>query len=195
MIKHVKTLAMASALTALGVVAHAQQAPAPTPAPAPRPATAPATQGPLTPLKLQVVIARYQGEKKVSSMPYTLALLAADRPMYRGSVQSAIQVLIPMVTVAEKTTGPVYKDVGTKIDCSATTIEGGRFKVEINLEDAGVYPDAKLPADGMKGPWLTAFRSTQTVLLKDGQTVEYSTGTDRATGEIVKLEVTLTVVK
>jgi hypothetical protein len=105
------------------------------------------------------------------------------------------QILIPMVTVNEKTTGPVYKDVGTKIICGATPMDGGRFKLELAIEDASVYPEAKIPADGVRGPWLQSFRSSQTLILKDCQTTQYTTATDKVSGEVVKIDVTLTVVK
>ena len=33
----------------------------------------------MTPLKVQVVVSRYDGEKKLASMPYTLLVNAGDR--------------------------------------------------------------------------------------------------------------------
>jgi hypothetical protein len=58
-----------------------------------------------------------------------------------------------------------------------------------------VYPEAKIPADGVRGPWLQSFRSSQTLILKDCQTTQYTTATDKVSGEVVKIDVTLTVVK
>ena len=195
MIKHVKTLAFVYAFAmAFGAIARAQQPTAPPAANASAPAQ-PATQAPLTPLKVQVVISKYQGEKKVSSLPYTLAVNANDGTN-KARLSSVIQVLIPLINAAEgKLVGPVYKDVGTTIECAATTIEGGRFKLELAVEDASVYPDSKIPADGARGPWLQSFRSSQTVLLRDGQTTQYTTATDKVSGEVVKVDVTLTVMK
>jgi hypothetical protein len=191
--KHAVTLAFVSALAAgSGVIARAQQPAAP-PAAASAPAQ-PVAQAPLTPLKLQVVISKYQGEKKVSSLPYTLAVNANESGR-QAELTSAIQVLIPIVTVNEKTTGPVYKDVGTSIKCAAAAMDGGRFKLELAVEDASVYPESKIPADGARGPWLQTFRSSQTLILKDGQTTQYTTATDKVSGDVVKIDVTLTVVK
>ena len=162
---------------------HAQAAP-------PAPAAAPA----LVPLKVQVTISTYQGDKKVTSLPYSLVVNANDkgRPT---SVDNGVQILIPMVTQDGKTTGPVYKDVGTSIRCSATSVDGGGFKLEMDVSDASVYGDSKIPSDGMHGPWIQSFRSTQTLLMRDGQTTEYTTATDRVTGNVTKVDVTLTVVK
>jgi hypothetical protein len=189
---------VALAVLGFAAVASAQQPSASSTAPAAAPRVTPA---PLIPLKVQVVISKFQGEKKVSSSPYTLAVNANDPPKPGKYVSdpaeltSAIQVLIPMVTVNEKTTGPVYKDVGTTIRCTAATLDGGRFRLDLSVEDSSVYPESKIPADGARGPWLQAFRSNQTLILKDGQTTEYTTATEQVSGEVVKVDVTLTLVK
>jgi len=191
------------ALLVVPVEAGAQQAP---PAPAPQAAPAPPTPPtppagfrpvvPLIPLRVQVVISKYKDEKKISSVPYTLAVNANDSSGNRFSeLSSAISVLIPMVTVNEKTTGPVYKDDGTTIRCRADSMDGGRFKVDLNVEDQSIYTDAKLPADGARGPWLQAFRSSQALILKDGQSTEYTTATEQVSGQVTRVSVTLTVVK
>src|SRR5438105_469893 len=79
-------------------------------------------RAPLTPLKVQVVISKYQGEKKVSSLPYTLAVNANEIGK-QAELTSGLQVMIPMITINEKTTGPVFKDVGTKIMGAATSLD------------------------------------------------------------------------
>ncbi len=59
------------------------------------------TLGPLVPLDVQVVVNRYQGDKRVSSLPYTLAVNANDRtissirmgarvPVSRGATAPAV---------------------------------------------------------------------------------------------------------
>ena len=177
----------------LVVLAYGTAARAQSPA-APPPAATAAKPAPLIPLTVQVVISKFQGDKKIASLPFALAVNANETGT-KAELNTGVQILIPMVTIDGKTTGPVYKDVGTTIRCSATAIDGGRFKLELAVEDASVYPDAKLPVDGVRGPWLQAFRSSQTLLLKDGQTTQYTTATDKVTGEVTKVEVTLTVVK
>jgi hypothetical protein len=176
---------MLSASFVLGcaTLAHAQ-------APQPAPAAAP----PIVPLKVQVTISTYQGDKKITSLPYSLVVNANDKGR-TTSVDNGVQILIPMVTQDGKTTGPVYKDVGTSIRCSATGIDDGRFRLDMQVDDASVYGDSKIPSDGMHGPWIQSFRSTQILLMRDGQTTEYTTATDRVTGNVTKVEVTLTVVK
>jgi len=189
-IKHATLLAFVVSVAVAPQVRAQQPKP---PAPAAKDGAQPA-RTPLTPLKVQIVISKYQGEKKVSSLPYTLAVNANEIGR-QAELTSGIQVMIPMVTVNEKTTGPVYKDVGTSIKCSATGLEEGRFKLDLAIEDASVYADAKIPSDGNRGPWIQTFRSNQSVILRDGQTTQYTTGTDKVSGEVVKIDVTLNVVK
>ena len=164
-----------------------------------RGAAPPATtspDAPLTPLKLQVVLTKFQGEKQVIRLPYTLSVNANERKA--ANVATATQVLIPMVTVEGKTVGPVYKDVGTRIECTATTLEGGRYKLDLIVEDSSVYGEDQ-PSPGTprtaQPSWIRTFRSEQSLILRDGQTTQYTTATDKTNGDVVKVDVVLTVVK
>jgi hypothetical protein len=150
----------------------------------------------LTPLKVTVTLSKYQGQKQISHLPYTLSVTANDRKP--ANVTTATQVLIPMITVEGKTVGPVYKDVGTKVECSATSLDGGRFRLEIEIEDSSVYGEDQ-PSPGTprttQPSWLKSFRSTQTLILRDGQTMQYTSAMDKTNGDEVKVDVALTVVK
>lgn len=147
----------------------------------------------IVPLSVRVVITRSLDGKPATIRPYELEVPANDKD--GATLGSGVQILIPMVTVGDKVTGPVYKDVGTVIKCGATSLEAGRFRVSLELEDASVLPDAKLPSDGNRGPWIQTFRTEQVLVLRDGQTTEFASGIDRVSGELVKVAVTLTVVK
>jgi Flp pilus assembly secretin CpaC len=149
-----------------------------------------------TPLKLQVTLARYQGEKKVSSSPYTLSLSADDRPVrMRMGTQIPIQV--------KDTPGQVvYKDVGNNIDCSAETLADGRFKLACTFEQSSVYAadvDRKSAgvADVSLGsvPLFRMFRSDVTLFLRDGQSGQYTAATDPVSGEVLRVDVSLDVLK
>ena len=155
----------------------------------------------IVPLKVQIVISRYQGEKKVSSLPYTLSVNANDR----GSSSLRMGAQVPIVTMTPpvvdgKATMPQsiqYKDVGTNIDCTASTTDDGRFRVGIVIEDSTVIGDEANAQQGLaKGsPSFRSFRTTESLLLKDGQSLQFTTATDKVTGDVVKVDVTLTVVK
>jgi len=178
--KHVETLALVFAFS-LGstVLARTQDKP---PAPAPPPPKPPVVA--VTPLKVQIVIGRYQGEKKLSGMPYTVTLNAGGHANLRMGARIPVSM----------TTGPSYQDIGTNIDTSAAEVEGGRYSLVITIDDSSVYPDD--PAGATKGsPSFRQFRASNTMVLKNGETGQFTSATDKVTGETVRVDVTLTVIK
>jgi type II secretory pathway component GspD/PulD (secretin) len=154
----------------------------------------------VTPLKVQVVTTRYQGEKKISSMPYTLTL-SAQRPNNHATLRMGTKIPVMMVSSANvpkdaPQVGPIqYQDVGTNIDCFSTPLDGGRFLLSITVDDSSVYPDEQLPGGSKGNPSFRSFRASNTMVLKNGETGQFTTATDKVTGETVKVDVTLTVVK
>jgi hypothetical protein len=197
--KYLQTLVFAFALVfalASTGVASAQEKEKPSPPP-PQKASTPMPVN-VTPLKVQVVIARYQGEKKISSMPYTLTMNANNHANLRMGTKIPVMMVThmgPAQTPAPQV-GPVqYQDVGTNIDCSSTALEDGRYLLSISVDDSSVYPDEQ-PAGGAKGnPSFRSFRASNSMVLKNGETGQFTTATDKVTGETVKVDVTLTVVK
>jgi hypothetical protein len=198
---HLTALAIALAVATMPVrVALAQQpsaTPAPTAVPAPAPAqTAPYRDG--ASLKVQVVISRYQGEKKISSQPYTLSVTANGT---RANLRMGLQVAIPSVQTASTDNKPmstvVYRDVGTSIDCLARSLDDGRFRLEFTIDDSSLATDDKSPQPPAPGiPQFRSFRiAGETAVLRDGQSVQLTTAAEKVTGEVAKVDVTLTVVK
>jgi len=174
--------------------------PTPTPAPAPAPqpdATRRDTLGPLVPLDVQVLVNRYQGDKRVSSLPYTLAVNANDRTI--SSIRMGARVPVPRGATAPAGLPPVeYQSIGTNIDCFARTMDDGRFQVNLVIEDSSIYenvPGAVQPSTDEKAPVFRSFKSTNTLVLRDGQTRQFTAATDRVNGEVVRIEVTLRIVK
>jgi hypothetical protein len=202
--KHFRTLAVALVFAlASTVMGRAQDKPTPAP---PRPA------GAVMPLKIQVVISRYQGEKKISSLPYTLSVNSTSTnpaDIMNGSHASLrMGAKVPVTMMATPavdgkpipgvaTAGPFqYQDVGTNIDCYVWPMDEGRFRVAITVDDSSVYADDKEPAGATKGsPTFRSFRASDSIILKDGGTAQFTTATDKVSGEVVKVDVTLTVVK
>jgi hypothetical protein len=162
----------------------------------------------LVPLSVDVVVSRYQGEKKISSLPYSLAVNANDQApggVCQLRMGASVPVPVPIVPPAANPTGPAtqaagpvqYRDIGTNIDCSARTLEEGGFQLRLTVEDTSVYTnvqDGTTPTVGQM-PVFRSFRSTNTLVLKDGQTREFTAAADRVNGEVVRIVVTLRVVK
>jgi hypothetical protein len=159
-----------------------------------------------TPLKIQLVLSRYQGEKKVSSVPYTLSVIANDNNG-SASVRMGVQVPIPTQVIGAAGAIPSYnyKDIGTNIDCNASTAADGSYKVSLTVADSSVYfqeaePSGSAPqvprAPGMGGmPAFRSFTSTFRIWLRDGQTSQYTSVTDQVSGQVLKIDATLTVLK
>jgi type II/III secretion system protein len=191
-------LAFAFASTALARAQDREKEKTPAPAAAPR-AAAPVN---VTPLRVQVVIGRYQGEKKVSSMPYVLTMNASNHSNLRMGTKIPVMMVSP--APGAKTpdgqpspqVGPIqYQDVGTNIDCFSTALDDGRFLLSLTVDDSSVYPDEPA-AGGSKGnPSFRSFRASNSLVLRNGETGQFTSATDKVTGETVKVDVTLTVIK
>jgi len=192
-------MTIALAVTA-GGVARGQQPTAPAPAPpaAPAPPTpAPARDQPV--LKVLVVISRYQGDKKISSHPYTLSVTPNARA---ASIRMGLQVAVPAspLPAADGKTPPAainYRDVGTSIDCLARSLDDGRFRLELTIDESSLVADDKgQPSFATGIPQFRSFRiSGETAVLRDGQSAQLTSAAERVTGEVARVDVTLTVVK
>jgi len=190
-IRQLSALALATAFVlAPGRTSGAQQ-PAPQPAPASSPAPAPAREAAL--LKVQVVISRFQGEKKLSSQPYTISVRTEGAG---ASLRMGMQVAVPSAGPDGKST-ILYKDVGTAIDCLARALEGGRYQLELTIDDSSLAAGEIPTTPATSGiPQFRSFRiQRETAILRDGQTTQLTTATEKVTGEVAKIDVTLTVVK
>jgi type II secretory pathway component HofQ len=192
--KQLPTLALVFVFAlASPTIVRAQDKPA---APAPKP------PAPSVPVKVTVVISRSQGEKKISSMPYTLSLTGNHANLRLGT---QVPVNMNMMPAAPKTEdgksipqiGSIqYRDVGTNIDCQVSTLDDGRFTLNLTVDDSSVYADEQaLPGSTRGNPSFRSFRASNSMILKDGQTGQFTSATDKVTGETVRVDVTLTVVK
>jgi type II secretory pathway component GspD/PulD (secretin) len=188
------SLPMALAV-ALSVNLAAQDGQPSTPPPASRPAS-PAQVG----LKVSLIFSRLQGDKKVSSLPYTVFVTANDQ---RTSLRLGTQIPVPTTTITDKGSVPSYnyRDVGTNIDCAASSAPDGAYKLTITITDSSVYyPDESDAATRSttavtRAPAFRNFNSTFTLLVRDGQTVQSTSVTDPVSGQTIKVDATLNVQK
>jgi hypothetical protein len=153
-------------------------------------------------LKVQVVLSRFQGEKKISSLPYTMTVTTTEvnsRNSGRANLRLGSQVPITTMTrqgsdeKAPLVPSVQYRDVGTSIDCIVTVLDDGRFKLELSVEDSSI--DTGPAGAGSLHPTFRSFRTSETVLLRDGQSAQYSTATDKVSSDVWKVDVTLNVIK
>ena len=196
----IRVITIAALLVSASVAVRAQDNPG---SGAPQPT--PATRAALVPLKVTLVISRYQGDKKLSSLPYTLMLTANERQTTRLRLGTQLPVVSTVFSQAKETSVPMqsynYKDVGTNIDCEASTAADGAYKLSLTIADSSVYyPDrtesAVASATTATGaPAFRSFTSTFNILLRDGQTSQYIAATDTVSGQTLKLDATINVQK
>ena len=175
--------------------------PVPTPTPQPTPSSA-ARQ---VPLKVQLTLSRFMGEKKISSTPYMLGVLSNAQ---KTSLRMGVQVPVATTVFGPKTDGVAsipqssysYRDVGTNIDCQAQDVGNGLFSLVMLIEDSSIQLD-KSPdsADEKKimrdVPAFRSFRASFSMVLRDGQTMQYASATDPISGEVMRIDVTLALAK
>jgi hypothetical protein len=146
------------------------------------------------PLKIQLTLARYQGDKKLSSTPYTMWITANEPKTTK--LRMGVQIPVPAGAA-----GFNYRNVGTDIDCTAATGVTGTYKLGLTVSDSSVYFSSRdgaaaAPANPESGqPSFRSFTATFNILLRDGQTAQYTTATDQVSGEVMKIDATLTVLK
>lgn len=162
----------------------------------------PAQSKPLVGVKVQVVVARYQGEKKISSLPYMLgAVVNGSKTSLRMSVQVPIAETYTTETKEGETTKPKsgysYRPVVTNIDCQADSAADGYYRLMMTVAESSVQLEAGDMGKAMAPnvPMFRNFNSSFQVLLRDGQTIQYTSATDPVTGEVTKIDVTLNVLK
>jgi hypothetical protein len=158
----------------------------------------------LASLKVQVVFTEYEGDKKLKSLPYSFLVTTRtrdDRPEARIRVGNRV----PVYTGGEH--GPMtYVDVGTNIDGWAEGAGPGQYRIHLYLERSWVegtvsFPIEKVPPspDGhiqqFAQPIIRQYKAELTPILKDGQSLETNLATDPLNGRIVKLEVSISVLK
>jgi len=161
------------------------------------------------PLKVDVVFSRFQGDKKIASLPYTMWVNAIREGtgMQQTTLRMGVDVPVGTVTstrptsannATTTTTGPDFRNVGTSIDCWAFLEEGGRYIVGVRLTDSSIFTGDQQGQAAIRLADPMAFRTFSTsnsITMRDGQTVQFAAATDKITGEIVKVDVTINTVK
>lgn len=146
-------------------------------------------------LRVQLVITRFAGERKLGSLPYTVVVMphALNGPTNMTRIRMGVDVPVPKPTSAADTSIQ-YQNVGTNIDIiNVRELAGGRYQLDINVQNSTALP----AADGAKGspPLFRRFDSTFIAVLRDGQGMQTIASTDPVSGEVVKIDVTLNVVR
>jgi hypothetical protein len=149
------------------------------------------------PVKVQLLLTEFDGNEKVSSLPYTLNMLAT-MPHNTHGAHLRFGVKVPI------STGPgsfTYNNVGTNIDGNAVIRPDGAYRLDLTVERSIVTmpnngtdwkPGQSYPSTE---PLIRSFTDDFTVVMRDGQTIQGTSAVDPVTGHVLKVDVTLTVLK
>jgi hypothetical protein len=164
-------------------------------------------------LKCDVTLARFQGDKKTSSLPFTAWVNVPSNGREWGSSNIRVGVDVPVgtrtTTTARTASGTnttttgtdattEFRNVGTSLDCRTQQLPDGRFMVGISMQDSAIFTGESGGRLAIRTANPAAFRTfslSNTLPMRDGQTLEFAAATDKLTGEVLKLSVTITVVK
>ena len=151
-------------------------------------------------LKVTVVISRWEGEKKVANSPFVLMVVSSyGERAVRGmdgdstSIQMGSDYPLPAGTMADgkPTTGITYRALGTNLRAAAHPVKDAGYNVFVSVQDSQV----SAVQGGMQLPRFQTFRSDNRLTIRDGQTMQFTVATDTVTGQVIKLDVTVNVVK
>ena len=144
-------------------------------------------------VKMQVTVAEYEKDKKTESLPYTLIIDAN----HFGKLRVGSRV--PIATGQNQFQ---YVDVGTNIDCTVLPAQDGKFQVRLQFERSFVEGTTVIGVEKSEGsekasrqPIIHQDKFDDTFAMHDGQTLDASVAADPVSGKLVKLEVTLTILK
>ncbi|MGH9450836.1 MAG: hypothetical protein ACRD11_09860 [Terriglobia bacterium] len=154
---------------------------------------------PLIPLKVEVVINEYAGAKRVISLPYAL-LLYTNPPRHRSGTSLRMGLNVPILAG----TAPLrynYQHAGTSIDCNVDSLDDGKFGVHAAVNWSSIYspPSASRGKGAVPSspgsPVFSSFSTDLYLIMHDGQTTQSTMATDPVSGHVIKVDVTLHVVK
>jgi hypothetical protein len=146
------------------------------------------------PLKVDFVITRSESDKKISSLPFSIWVSTG------GSTNVRMGSEVPIPTAADGKSGVTYRSVGTFIDCRAQNMSNGKFGLDVQVQDSSLYVPGREQASQIGQtitgfPVIRSFSASNHLTLRDGQSAEFVMATDKVSGEVLKVNVTVTTVK
>jgi hypothetical protein len=140
-------------------------------------------------LRMQLVITRLAGEAKIASLPYTFLVTPGLRTSLRMGAYTPITT-----SAAAAGEPPQYRNIGTSIDCSAAELPDGRYRMDLYVQHSSAFRGAGAGAANT-APVFGSFSVVLNPVLRDGQTIQTVASTDPVTGEVIRIDLTLNVVK
>jgi hypothetical protein len=157
------------------------------------------------PVQVKIVFSEYEGDKKVKSLPYTLLVREPHGESSWSKIRMGSRVPVLTGTSPNMPAQWQYIDVGTNIDCRASQSPDGRYRLSLMMERSwaegevssseGKSSNTEARTGEFHQPVIRQFRSDSEVIVRAGQTLETNFATDPVSGKVIKIEVTLEVLK
>jgi hypothetical protein len=148
------------------------------------------------PMKVEIVISHYDGDRKISSAPYALVTIAGFQTSLRRGQR------VPVASAASGDSKQTqYVDVGTNIDCTVSPRDNsGLFRVQLTLVESSVLDKPALASRGagfedVTAPVFRNFSFTGQVMVSEGQSKQIVVSSDSLFRDVVKVDLTLTLDK
>lgn len=146
-------------------------------------------------VRIDLLLTEYDGQKKISSLPYTI--YAESRPQ-RGGPPARLRMGVRVPGPADSSGSFQYVDVGTNIDCNAWTAGEGAYDVSISVNRSSIYLPSQAEGQQIPASGRMVIRNFSTdfyLKLHDGETTDGTSAADPLNGHILKISVTLHVIK
>lgn len=148
-------------------------------------------------LRIDFLLTEYNGQDRISSMPYTMYVEASSHRGNLGELRMGVRVPVSTGTPGQFN----YTDVGTDIDCTPMVESGDSYDLILSVNRSSVYPigNGQSETDAIRGagnaPVIRNFNSRFNLEMHDGETTEGTSATDPFNGHVLKVTVALHVLK
>ncbi|HEV2616577.1 MAG TPA: hypothetical protein VGU63_08230 [Candidatus Acidoferrales bacterium] len=149
-------------------------------------------------LRLDFLLTEYNGQQKVSSMPYTMYVEASSHGGRPGRLRMGLKAPVSEANGVPNTVITpqfAYMDLGTNIDCQAWVQEDHAYDLQLSVNRSSAYSAGEtLPSAGGR-PVTRNFITDFNLKMHDGETAEGPSAADPFNGHVLKISVTLHVIK
>jgi len=150
-------------------------------------------------LKLLLTVTEQEGEKKLSSLPYTIFVEADAAGHASPATKLRIGSRIPVSSGVQGDKMEFqWLDIGTNIDARAYSTDDGKYEVIIAIERSWVDGEISaqpVPSVPVRLPSIHQFKTELTLKLRDGQTMKSTQAADPLNGRMITLSVTMNEMK
>jgi hypothetical protein len=140
-------------------------------------------------LRVEFRETRERGQSTAATQLSTLALHADAKP-----ARIFVGTLVRYTVVDRDAPTTTFRNAGVDGRVTVTTLPDGRYRVDARLEKASVLvPSAGTTASAAgDNPVLLVVRGESKLAIREGETVPFASAVDPVTGEVVRIDVTVT---